>query len=50
MARDAVGDPASAGVGALRRIAEYRQRVLEQTRYVSLRGIPQPARSTQWTP
>ena len=42
MARDAVGDPASADVGALRRIAEYRQRVLEQTRYVSLRGIPQP--------
>ena len=42
MARGAAGDPASADVGALQRLAEYRQRVLDQTRYVSLRGIPQP--------
>ena len=42
MARGAAGDPTSADVGALQRLAEYRQQVLDQTRYVSLRGIPQP--------
>ena len=41
MARSAVGDPTSADAGALQRIAEYRQRVLDQPVYVS-RGHSQP--------
>ena len=42
MARGGSEDPSSEDIGAGQRLAEYRQQVLDRTRYVNLRGIPQP--------